>query len=293
MKKINITRNFKDLKISMCPMGAYSSYDMDYEFSITGNSLPMVRIGKITPYSEGGELILDNFEDAIGSDIYTTMSWGRVCQTEDDIYPSYTEIFEIGVDEGMYDVTNSKYTILNYDKDEIISFLFDMANECKREYVSTLNIKYSDVKYISKIIRGRVLNKREYTFGLRYNDDINSVVLDDEYGFGLCEIEVEKDMSSKDIFDLICNTLGLNLEDDEEEHDEDEVTENELESRELVKCCGTCTEFAIEKDNGYRHCTHFGISVDMFTEACRCYNKYTTTGKDRIEEILDVEEFII
>lgn len=287
MKKINITRNFKDLKISMCPMGAYSSYDMDYEFSITGNSLPMVRIGKITPYSEGGELILDNFEDAIGSDIYTTMSWGRVCQTEDDIYPSYTEIFEIGVDEGMYDVTNSKYTILNYDKDEIISFLFDMANECKREYVSTLNIKYSDVKYISKIIRGRVLNKREYTFGLRYNDDINSVVLDDEYGFGLCEIEVEKDMSSKDIFDLICNTLGLNLEDDEEEYDEDDLDHS------LVKCCGTCTEYHINKKDGYSHCTHFGVSMDMFNVACRCYNAYPTTGKDRIEEILDVEEFTI
>lgn len=287
MKKINITRNFKDLKISMCPMGAYSSYDMDYEFSITGNSLPMVRIGKITPYSEGGELILDNFEDAIGSDIYTTMSWGRVCQTEDDIYPSYTEIFEIGVDEGMYDVTNSKYTILNYDKDEIISFLFDMANECKREYVSTLNIKYSDVKYISKIIRGRVLNKREYTFGLRYNDDINSVVLDDEYGFGLCEIEVEKDMSSKDIFDLICNTLGLNLEDDEEEYGEDDLDHS------LVKCCGTCTEYHINKKDGYSHCTHFGVSMDMFNVACRCYNAYPTTGKDRIEEILDVEEFTI
>lgn len=287
MKKINITRNFKDLKISMCPMGAYSSYDMDYEFSITGNSLPMVRIGKITPYSEGGELILDNFEDATGSDIYTTMSWGRVCQTEDDIYPSYTEIFEIGVDEGIYDVTNSKYTILNYDKDEIISFLFDMANECKREYVSTLNIKYSDVKYISKIIRGRVLNKREYTFGLRYNDDINSVVLDDEYGFGLCEIEVEKDMSSKDIFDLICNTLGLNLEDDEEEYGEDDLDHS------LVKCCGTCTEYHINKKDGYSHCTHFGVSMDMFNVACRCYNAYPTTGKDRIEEILDVEEFTI
>ena len=287
MKKINITRNFKDLKISMCPMGAYSSYDMDYEFSITGNSLPMVRIGKITPYSEGGELILDNFEDATGSDIYTTMSWGRVCQTEDDIYPSYTEIFEIGVDEGIYDVTNSKYTILNYDKDEIISFLFDMANECKREYVSTLNIKYSDVKYISKIIRGRVLNKREYTFGLRYNDDINSVVLDDEYGFGLCEIEVEKDMSSKDIFDLICNTLGLNLEDDEEEYGEDDLDHS------LVKCCGTCTEYHINKKDGYSHCTHFGVSMDMFNVACRCYNAYHTTGKDRIEEILDVEEFTI
>lgn len=287
MKKINITRNFKDLKISMCPMGAYSSYDMDYEFSITGNSLPMVRIGKITPYSEGGELILDNFEDATGSDIYATMSWGRVCQTEDDIYPSYTEIFEIGVDEGIYDVTNSKYTILNYDKDEIISFLFDMANECKREYVSTLNIKYSDVKYISKIIRGRVLNKREYTFGLRYNDDINSVVLDDEYGFGLCEIEVEKDMSSKDIFDLICNTLGLNLEDDEEEYDEDDLDHS------LVKCCGTCTEYHINKKDGYSHCTHFGVSMDMFNVACRCYNAYPTTGKDRIEEILDVEEFTI
>lgn len=287
MKKINITRNFKDLKISMCPMGAYSSYDMDYEFSITGNSLPMVRIGKITPYSEGGELILDNFEDAIGSDIYTTMSWGRVCQTEDDIYPSYTEIFEIGVDEGIYDVTNSKYTILNYDKDEIISFLFDMANECKREYVSTLNIKYSDVKYISKIIRGRVLNKREYTFGLRYNDDINSVVLDDEYGFGLCEIEVEKDMSSKDIFDLICNTLGLNLEDDEEEYDEDDLDHS------LVKCCGTCTEYHINKKDGYSHCTHFGVPMDMFNVACRCYNDYPATGKDRIEEILDVEEFTI
>lgn len=287
MKKINITRNFKDLKISMCPMGAYSSYDMDYEFSITGNSLPMVRIGKITPYSEGGELILDNFEDATGSDIYATMSWGRVCQTEDDIYPSYTEIFEIGVDEGIYDVTNSKYTILNYDKDEIISFLFDMANECKREYVSTLNIKYSDVKYISKIIRGRVLNKREYTFGLRYNDDINSVVLDDEYGFGLCEIEVEKDMSSKDIFDLICNTLGLNLEDDEEEYGEDDLDHS------LVKCCGTCTEYHINKKDGYSHCTHFGVSMDMFNVACRCYNAYPTTCKDRIEEILDVEEFTI
>lgn len=293
MIKRNITRNFKDLKISMCPMGAYSSYDMDYEFSITGDNLPMVRIGKISAYCDGGELILDNFEDIIGSDIYTPLDYGRICQTEDDIYPSYTEIFEVGVDEGMYDVADSKYTILNYDKDEIISFLFDMARECQREYISTLNIKYSDVKYISKIIRGRVLNKREYTFGLRYNDDINSVVLDDEYGFGLCEIEVEKDMSSKDIFDLICNTLGLNLEDDEEEHDEDEVTENELESRELVKCCGTCTEFAIEKDNGYRHCTHFGVSMDMFNVACRCYNAYPTTGKDRIEEILDVEEFTI
>lgn len=286
-RDVNIKRNFKGLEIYMCPMGAYSSYDMDYEFSITGNSLPMVRIGKITPYSEGGELILDNFEDATGSDIYATMSWGRVCQTEDDIYPSYTEIFEIGVDEGIYDVTNSKYTILNYDKDEIISFLFDMANECKREYVSTLNIKYSDVKYISKIIRGRVLNKREYTFGLRYNDDINSVVLDDEYGFGLCEIEVEKDMSSKDIFDLICNTLGLNLEDDEEEYDEDDLDHS------LVKCCGTCTEYHINKKDGYSHCTHFGVSMDMFNVACRCYNAYPTTGKDRIEEILDVEEFTI
>jgi len=281
MKGINITRNFKGLKISMCVMGAYTTDDMDYEFSITGDNLPMVRIGKISAYCDGGELILDNFEDIIGSDIYTPLDYGRICQTEDDIYPSYTEIFEVGVDEGMYDVADSKYTILNYDKDEIISFLFDMARECQREYISTLNIKYSDIEYISKFLKGKVLYNGKSTFNLRYNSEINSIILDSEYGFGLCEIEVEKDMSSKDIFDLICNTLQLNLEENSEE---------ELENRGLAKCCGTCVEFAIDKDNGYSHCTHFGTPVDMFNTHCRVYSEY---NRNIIEEILKVEDFTL
>lgn len=280
MERIDITRYYKDLKINMCVMEAYSVADMDYEFSITGNNLPMVRIGKISAYCDGGKLILDDFEDVIGSDIYATLSYGRICQAEEDIHPSYTEIFEVGVHHGIYDIADSKYNILNYNKDEIISLLFDMAKECQREYIKTLNITHSDVKHIAKILRGR-----EGNFGIRYyKHQESNLVLGDEYGFGLCEVNIKKDMSLKDIIYLILDTLQLNLEN----------TEEDLANRELSKCCGTCTEFTIEEDNGYRHCTHYGIPVDMFTVACENYGdcRITRNGVSITEEILDVKSFV-
>ena len=286
MINMNIKRNFKDLEIYMCVMSAYSIADMDYEFSIKGNNLPMVQIGKISAYCDGSELLLDDFKNTIGSEIYVPLDYGRVCQGEDDVYPSYTEIFEVGVHHGMYDITEDKYKILNYDKDEIISVLFDMAKECQKMYIKSLDITQDHVISASKMLKGK-----EGTYAIRYyeGDNNNNLVFGDMYGFGLCEINIEKDMSIKDIASLIGKSLELelNLDDTDEEYGEDDLDHS------LVKCCGTCTEYHINKKDGYSHCTHFGVPMDMFNVACRCYNAYPTTGKDRIEEILDVEEFTI
>lgn len=278
MKNINITRNFKGLEISMCVMGAYTVADMDYEFSIKGANLPMVNIGKISAYCDGGKLILDDFKDVIGSDIYVPLTYGRVCQGDDDIYPSYTDIFEGGVDYGMYDITDDKYKIINYDKDEIVSVLFDMAKECQRLYAKSLNITQRDVINVSKMLKGK-----EGTYAIRYYEDKDNgnLVFGDMYGFGLFEIDIEKDMSTNKIASLICEMLEIEFI--------EEADENNL-NHSLIKCCGTCVEFAINKEDGYCHCTHFGTPMNMLNQPCKLYSEY---NRNIIQEILQVEDFVL
>ena len=148
MRDIKVVREFKGLKIEMSMMYAYDDISFDYDFSIEGEILPMVKIGCIKTYADGGNLVLNNFEDVIGSEIYVTLTCGRVCQTEDDDKPSYIEVFECGVDEGMYPLENKEYEVLFYNKEDIVSTLYEMANEC-------LNIFNS--KKIDKITNEREL----------------------------------------------------------------------------------------------------------------------------------------
>lgn len=136
MRDIKIIREFKGLKIEMCMIYAWNDISFDYEFSIEGKILPMVKIGCIQHYADGGNPILNNFEDVVGTDIYATLTYGRVCQTEEDDKPSYIEVFECGVDEGMYPLENKEYEVLFYDKSEIVSVLYEMANECLDMYNS-------------------------------------------------------------------------------------------------------------------------------------------------------------
>ena len=186
MERIDITRYYKDLKINMCVMRAYSVADMDYEFSISGNNLPMVQIGKISAYCDGGKLLLDEFENVIGSEIYVPLTYGRVYQDENDVYPSCIQVFEVGINEGIYEIEEEQYKILNYDKNEIISVLSDMAKECQKLYIKSLDIKPKDIKIVSKILQGK-----EGTYGIRYyKDKCGNLVFGDDYGFGLFEIDI-------------------------------------------------------------------------------------------------------
>ena len=53
----------------------------------------------------------------------------------------------------------------------------------------------------------------------------------------------------------------------------------------VAKCCGTCVEFDIE-DNGYMHCTHFGVPVGLF-DLCNEYDCCSyRDSKDLVEEII-------
>ena len=136
-RDINVEKEFKGLKFSMCILPIDDGYGgIDFEFSISGDILPMVEIGMIEHYAEGGELYLNDYEDVCGSKIYVPLTYGRVCQGEDDEEPTYIEVFECGVDEGIYILEEDRYKVLAYDKNEIVNILYSMANECKQIYES-------------------------------------------------------------------------------------------------------------------------------------------------------------